>query len=164
MNHSREGDSRQFEELVVRWTEPRTGLIVVHVAGELDLATAGQLERQLWEVPPAAAVIVDLSEVRFLAVAGIAVLLRAAGRAREQRRGFAVVVVRHNVTRVLRLTGADREMKVVTTVSDAVRELRVPRPRVSPEYTVVSSRPGGSAKAAAGTTSDTRSWWVPGAR
>jgi anti-sigma B factor antagonist len=133
MNHSRDGESRRSGELVVRQTEPRAGLIVVRVAGELDLATAGQLQRQLWEVPPAAVVIVDLSEVRFLAVAGIAVLLRAAGRAREERRGFAVVAVRHIVTRVLRVTGADQEMKVFTTVSDAVRELSVPRPRVSPE-------------------------------
>jgi anti-sigma B factor antagonist len=142
MSHSRDGESRRSGELVVRRTEPRAGLIVVHVAGELDLATAGQLERRLLEVPPAAAVIVDLSEVRFLAVAGIAVLLRAAGRARDERRGFAVVVVRHNVTRVLRATGADRETTIFTTVSDAVRELRVPGPRVSPENTAVSSRPG----------------------
>jgi anti-anti-sigma factor len=133
MKHSGEGGSPRPGGLVVRWAEPRAGLIVVHASGDLDLATAGQLERQLWEVPPAAAVIADLSEVRFLAVAGIAVLLRAAGRARDERRGFAVVAVRHIVTRVLRVTGADREMNVFTSVSDAVRELRVPRPRVSPE-------------------------------
>jgi len=160
MNHSGDGDSRRPGELVVRWTEPRVGLIVVHVAGELDLATAGQLERQLWEVSPAAAVIVDLSEVRFLAAAGIAVLLRAADRARDERRGLAVVVVRHTIRRVLRLTEADRELKVFTTVSDAVRELRVPRPRISPE----NARSWDAANAAAGTTSDTGWPWVPGSR
>ncbi len=67
---------------------------VVSARGELDSATAPQLERPLLEVldtPQAASgVVVDLSGVTFCGSAGVRVLLMAGDRARELERPFAV--------------------------------------------------------------------------
>jgi anti-sigma B factor antagonist len=125
-------------QLVVRRVEHRPDVVLLHVAGELDLATAGQLERELWQAP-AGATIIDLSGCGFLAASGITVLLRAAGRARQERRRVAVVAAHRTVTRVLRMTGADREFTTFAAVDDAVREVATPRPRESIESTQARS-------------------------
>lgn len=114
--------------LVVRRVDFRPDLVLLAVAGELDAWTVRLLERHLFADPPRG-MIVDLGGVEFLSVAGIRVLLRAAERARSERRRFGVVASTRAVTRVLRLTEADAEMAVSATLSDAVRELPSSPPR-----------------------------------
>ena len=54
---------------------------VVHVTGELDLATAARLRSRLRDVldddPPPARVVMDLADLRFVDGTGIAVLVEA---------------------------------------------------------------------------------------
>ena len=63
----------------ISWPLPRT--VAIRVRGEIDLCTAPGLEQELCRLirGPVEAVVVDLSQVSFLAVAGIDCLLRAQG-------------------------------------------------------------------------------------
>lgn len=68
--------------------------IVVHVIGEIDLATAPQLDQELSEAaaaPGAQSVVVNLTQVGFLGAAGLTVLLAATRAGGEA--GVPVVVV-----------------------------------------------------------------------
>ncbi|WP_410657021.1 STAS domain-containing protein [Amycolatopsis sp. lyj-112] len=102
-----------------RWSED---LLVVSAAGEIDLATAGHLERALWDDLPAATVL-DLTDVSFLGVAGLRVLEAAANRAHVERRTVGIVASTRLVMRLLRLFDVDVRIPVYRYLPDAVREL-----------------------------------------
>jgi anti-anti-sigma factor len=79
----------QHEQVCTTVDEPRPGVLVVHVAGMLDLATAPVLEARLGELLDARTprvVVLDLGGTEFLGSAGVAVLLRL--RRRTQALGI----------------------------------------------------------------------------
>jgi anti-anti-sigma factor len=77
------------------------------VAGEVDLATAPQLDAALAGLLSAdrARVVLDLSEVTFLASRGIAVLIDAHELALDRGVELHLVVTRPQVHRILEMTG-----------------------------------------------------------
>ncbi|WP_320068108.1 STAS domain-containing protein [Micromonospora sp. RTGN7] len=78
------------------------------VAGEIDLATSGELTAALadaLEGPPLAVLEVDFGGVRFLDSSGILALVRAHGRAAQQGCRLTVTDVQPTVRRVLEITG-----------------------------------------------------------
>jgi anti-anti-sigma factor len=89
----------------------------VVVAGELDLATAGELRGQIAELLDAGRrdVLVDLRDVLFMDMSGVHVLLDADRRARAERVRLVVVVEPGPVREVLRLAAADRILTVAPT-------------------------------------------------
>ncbi|MEV7044984.1 STAS domain-containing protein [Amycolatopsis sp. NPDC051061] len=93
------------------WPAPHTVLITA--GGALDTATAGALgalvSDRLWAVPER--LTLDLSEVDFLGVAGVQVLLHATLQA-EQNGTELLVIPGTNpmVRRALRVTEADRRL------------------------------------------------------
>ena len=97
-----------------------SGSTVVRVRGELDLATAPQLDEALGGIDPGGHVVVNLSEVGFLDSSGLAVLLQA-----RQRLGAAdgaelrLVVSRPSILRVLEVTGLMAVFPVFDTLGDA---------------------------------------------
>ncbi|MGK4584106.1 anti-sigma factor antagonist [Kitasatospora sp. HPMI-4] len=101
------------------------GWSVVHVAGELDIATAEQLRQQVSGVlarrGPRARVIADLSELDFCDACGASALIDAYRTARRHGGRFCLVVPEGRVLRLLRLTGLDRLLPVFPTVHDAAR-------------------------------------------
>jgi anti-sigma B factor antagonist len=88
-------------------TERDAGTMIVTVAGEVDLATTGQLEGELNAAVEAAGttVIVDLSAVTFLDSAGINTLLRSRRLAEEHGRQLRVTGAEGIVRQVLEMTG-----------------------------------------------------------
>jgi anti-anti-sigma factor len=83
------------ELLCVRW-EQIDHQIVVHVAGEVDLATVPLLVQALSEAavaPQARWVVVDLTKVKFFGATGLTALLTATRRGNAT--GVPVVVVAH---------------------------------------------------------------------
>jgi len=89
----------------VEW--PRHGLCVVRLTGDLDLAVAPQLTRYLREQTSTGVdhLVLDLAQVRFLASAGIGMILTAMSNA-EGIRGrlhLTGVTDNHVVARVLDL-------------------------------------------------------------
>ncbi|RRQ25290.1 STAS domain-containing protein [Rhodococcus sp. Eu-32] len=99
--------------------------IVLSVRGEVDLVTAPQLTESIDAVlaehaPPA--LIIDLTDVPFLASVGMTVLLDASRRVTDATE-FAVVADGPTTARPLTLLGLDQEMTLYTDVATAVAAL-----------------------------------------
>ncbi|WP_233226311.1 STAS domain-containing protein [Amycolatopsis sp. CA-126428] len=99
--------------LRLRTAWPAPHAVLVTVRGDLDSATAADLASllsdRLWATPEQ--LVVDLSEVDFLGVAGVGVLLHAALQAGQGGTDLLVVTgANAGVRRALRVTGADRSL------------------------------------------------------
>ena len=93
-------------ELVIR--SRRDGDVhTISLAGELDLATAGDVEQELIrvEATDASVISVDLGEVTFLGSSAIRLLLHADGRSRADSNRLALRPAPDSVMRVLRTCG-----------------------------------------------------------
>ena len=93
-------------------TRPRPGVVLLAVDGELDTLTTPRLAADLNAVldtalGEGAAVVIDLSDVMFLASSGLAVLVDGARRAGAAARRLHLVIASRAVTRPLEVTGAD---------------------------------------------------------
>ncbi len=95
-------------ELGVTFGRPAAGQAVVAIEGEIDTLTAGALARALDDLvaDASAVLVVDLTDVTFLASSGLAVLIRAAHEAGERR--LRVVSAARAVRRPLEITGSDQ--------------------------------------------------------
>lgn len=83
--------------------------IVVEVDGELDMASAPQLEEALdraWRDAPDT-IVLDLGNLRFMDMSGLRLLLGASQRAEERGTEFTLTNVRDSIRRVLTLVGAN---------------------------------------------------------
>jgi anti-sigma B factor antagonist len=100
---------------------PAGGVLVLRVAGALDLVLAPKLQRAAEHAARSAPrlTVVDLSEVTFLASIGMAVLLRMH---RERPPGTTVRLVADSsvVLRPLQLTRLADELEIVPTTSAAL--------------------------------------------
>lgn len=96
-------------------------ILVLGVSGTLDMVTAPQLtesiQHELRNQPTA--VIVDLTDLEFLASAGMTVLLTAQGQIGESAR-FAVVADGPAVARPMHLIGVDKLLTMHTTLDAAL--------------------------------------------
>jgi anti-anti-sigma factor len=102
---------------VVRWSGRA---VVVRVTGEVDMLTAPHLEDVvsgvLRETPEAA--VIDLSEVAFLSVAGVSVLVRA--NQRTEPGALRVVATGRLVPRILQLTGLTSLLTIYPSLDAAL--------------------------------------------
>jgi anti-sigma B factor antagonist len=102
-------------------------VVVVTVRGELDMLTAPQLEQAIAtaakQIP--AAMIVDLTAVKFLASAGLNVLVAASLDIRGSAQ-FAIVAAGAVVRRPLVLTGIDTFFTLFPSLDDALTNFAVP--------------------------------------
>jgi anti-anti-sigma factor len=99
---------------------------VLEVSGEIDMVTAPQLQQAIdeaWRADAGApAVVVDLSEVTFLASAGLAVLAASTRGAPEAAR---LLVVAHGpaTARPIQLTGLTEFLDLYPTAAEALAAL-----------------------------------------
>jgi anti-sigma B factor antagonist len=85
----------------------------VHVAGELDVATAPQLERTLREAQQTARlVLLDLRELTFMDSAGVHAIVNASIDARQRGRRLVVLRGSPNVDRLFTLTGRSDAVEI----------------------------------------------------
>lgn len=108
----------QHFDVAVQW---RDDVVVVTVSGELDLVTAPQLSESMalvLEKNPAA-VVVDLSNVGFLASAGMS-LLASTHQNLNGSANFAVVADGPSTGRPLSLVGLDQVFGIYATVEEAL--------------------------------------------
>lgn len=105
--------------LTVTWHE---NLVVLGVGGTLDMVTAPQLtdtiQTTLTNDP--AAVIIDLTDVAFLASAGMTVLIATHKQIADSTQ-FAVVADGPAVGRPLHLVGVDKLLTIHTTLDAALQ-------------------------------------------
>lgn len=101
--------------LVCTRTESGSEISWVHVAGELDCATAPLLAQNLRLAQlRASLIVVDLRALQFMACCGIDVLVHASVRARHAGRRLIVVRGIDRVDRVFALTGTTDAVEFVT--------------------------------------------------
>lgn len=99
------------------------GVTLVAPAGEHDLHSSPQLARVLADGLDRGAVVLDLSAATFIDSSVLGEIVAAHDRAREEGRGFEVVLEgagAPGVRRVLEVTGIDRVLAVRADRADAV--------------------------------------------
>lgn len=101
-------------------------LLVLSVNGTIDLLTAPQLSRAICDVleNSATALIIDLTEVTFLASVGMSVLVATQGAADAMAVRLAVVAEGAATSRPIQLLGIDTILALYPTLDDAVSTLR----------------------------------------
>ncbi|WP_378730785.1 STAS domain-containing protein [Nocardia brasiliensis] len=104
------------------------GACVIRVAGEIDLATVPLLVKALrrteqHDIDP---VVLDLSNVDFLGMAGLNALLTAADQARTRNRRFAVVAATKPILMILHLTVAEETLACYPSLDAALHALEQP--------------------------------------
>lgn len=106
-------------------------MVLVRVAGEVDIATVAAFRSALWSVPARPVLQVDLSGLRLLSAAGVRTLLAAHLRVRACGGALVLVDPSPVVARVLRATGLHRVMPILepARVVEAAR-----RPTVEPAH------------------------------
>lgn len=96
-------------------------VIVVELAGELDVYSAPQLRDVLAEAAARSAplIVVDLAALEFMDSSGLGVLVAGWKRARAQGGRLSVAAPSARVARIFRTTGLDRALPVFATVAAA---------------------------------------------
>jgi anti-anti-sigma factor len=98
----------------------RDGVVWATPRGELDLATAPQLEALLPPLGAGDALVLDLRELRFIDSSGIRFLMLLDMRARAQQWTLTLVAVDGTVRRVLDLCRIPDRIRTVEDPDDAV--------------------------------------------
>jgi anti-sigma B factor antagonist len=98
---------------VCSWADSGRDAAWVHVAGELDLATAPLLEQTLGQPElQARLVVLDLRELAFIDSAGVHAMVNATTRARLQGRRLVLLRGPPNVDRVFTLAGSLDDVEI----------------------------------------------------
>lgn len=114
----------EFSQLTARGAGGMDDVLVVRVAGDVDVRTAPQLQQALDETlerMTGGRVVVDLTDVPFFGSPGLAVLAEAASRADEHQCRLRIVVgINPIVRRSIEVTGLDRVLVLCVNVVEAV--------------------------------------------
>jgi anti-anti-sigma factor len=91
------------------------GEVRLAVAGELDIASGAELIARIeqFELSHPHTLGLDLSEVTFMDVAGMRVLLEVAQRAKSRKTRFVIHNPRRCASRVFGLTAVDQQLEIV---------------------------------------------------
>lgn len=106
---------------------PEPGSVVVHLRGEVDMASVprlGELIEQRLTAAYLRSVVLDLSEVDFLSTGGLEMLLRAQRRAENRGVTLYIVPDERCVSRLVQLTGTEDRFHLCSSVSEAVAAAR----------------------------------------
>ncbi|MET0234634.1 MAG: STAS domain-containing protein [Kibdelosporangium sp.] len=99
---------------------------VVHVSGEVDLATSETMAEQVFgmlaERP--SAVVVDLTSVAFMGSTGLGVLIEASQRAQQGATTFRIVASSSPVLRPLEISGLKALLPVFASMPEALQGIR----------------------------------------
>jgi anti-anti-sigma factor len=99
----------------------RSGAVVAHVSGDLDLYTSGLLHERLWpHLEHTAVVVIDLTGVSFLGSAGLAELVAAQDAATRNGVRIRLVAAGHTVLRPLEVTGLRSTFELFDSVEAAL--------------------------------------------
>jgi anti-sigma B factor antagonist len=105
--------------------QTENGLLVVEVAGEIDLFTAPELKNAITDGIDAGSekVVIDLSKTTFLDSTALGVLLGAVKRLRANDGSLAIVNSDENIAKTFEITGLDQILSIYATRAEAVKAL-----------------------------------------
>jgi anti-sigma B factor antagonist len=100
------------------------GVLVVRVVGEVDSATVGWLREHLHKHLSGVhrGVVLDFTEVSFLAACGIGLLVELVDQARAEGVALRLVARSRAVLRALEVTGVEELVPRAATVAEAVTQ------------------------------------------
>jgi anti-sigma B factor antagonist len=105
----------------VRVETASPGVTIVHVVGELDLATCSVVEEAIAATPPSSSrVIVDLTGCTFLDSSGLRVLMRARREVEERGAGLELVAADPTIVRVLDIANVVPVLTIYPTLDAAL--------------------------------------------
>jgi anti-sigma B factor antagonist len=107
-------------------TIERDGELLIELSGELDIASAAEVESRLIEIEGGGVperLVIDLSEVRFLDSTGLSLLINADRRARGEGRRLTVVSGTGAPRRILEISGLHGLIDIVEALDNGA-----PRP------------------------------------
>jgi anti-sigma B factor antagonist len=95
--------------------QPRSDVALITVSGELDIASAPELEQTLEQIRPelTTLVIVDLRELEFMDSTGLSIIVRAHQRLAESGCELTLIKGQPQVQRLLDLTGVADRLRLV---------------------------------------------------
>jgi anti-sigma B factor antagonist len=108
-----------MQALELSESEPDPDCRVIAIAGELDLAVAGQLESALSRTAGIAEVLIDLSDCEFLDSTGLALIVNTRNAMRDEGRRLAAFAPSAQVARLIEVTGLAEAGLVFATVEEA---------------------------------------------
>ena len=121
-------------EPITTSVEHRYGVAVLAVGGEIDMVTAPQFEKAIDDVlaDDPATLVIDLTEVTFLASEGLRLLatankrfvLATASKRFGESGGFAVIAAAPATIRPIELTDLDEVFDVYLSLDDALAAMR----------------------------------------
>ena len=113
------------EEAIATALAYQNGIAVLKVDGDIDLATVPALEAAIDEalISKPSGLVIDLSEVGFLASAGLQTLVATHNNVSPTAQ-FAVVANSAATSRPIQLTGLDQIFQMYPTLDDALTAVR----------------------------------------
>ncbi|TLW92264.1 STAS domain-containing protein [Saccharomonospora piscinae] len=112
--------ARMTDDVEVDMLMPSTGLLVVSVAGAVDILGEPTVRQSIDSLPAGIrSLVLDLTETTFFGAAGLSVLVHTAGVAQRRHVSWAVVCP-PVVLRPLEVTRLDRELPVCSDFAEAV--------------------------------------------
>jgi anti-sigma B factor antagonist len=105
-------------------TRETAGLIVVDVAGEIDVYTSPKLRERLVSLVSDGAhrLVIDLQDVEFIDSTGLGVLVGVLKRVRARDGSMSLVCSRDGLLRVFRITGLEKVFTIHPSLEDATAE------------------------------------------
>jgi anti-sigma B factor antagonist len=100
--------------------QPSPGRVVVGVAGEIDVATAPEVERALAEAGAEKRVVLDLSECQFIDSSGLRTLLGARSAAVSAGGSLVLVVADPGLLRVFEVVGLGDILEIHDSLARAL--------------------------------------------
>jgi anti-sigma B factor antagonist len=109
-------------------TEQRGDMVVVAVAGELDMATAPQLQDQITDLldKSRCRLIFDLAELSFCDSTGLSVFVRAKNSCDEAGGLVRLAAPQRGVLRILEVSGLVEVLQTYPTVDEALVDSKLP--------------------------------------
>jgi anti-sigma B factor antagonist len=110
------------QQLMITIDQPGDGVVVLHVAGEVDLLTANTLGERIREhlVPANRVLVLDLTEVSFLGSAGLAEIVSTSQAGEDTGARILLVATKRAVLRPMEVTGLLSVFSVYDTVDAAL--------------------------------------------
>jgi anti-sigma B factor antagonist len=98
------------------------GRAIIGLEGELDMASAEQLEQALdaEDLRREAMIVLDLQQLQFVDSTGLRAILAALERCRERHQEFAITPGSQQVQRLLSVTGVAEHLPTIATPGEIV--------------------------------------------